>query len=260
MSYVITVIKDKIAYVTLARPDKMNAISLEMLDDVIAAAHDLKDADINCVVLSGEGRAFCAGIDIMSLSSLMGQDMEEVLVKRTHGQTNRFQEFALAWRALEVPVIAAMHGVCFGAGLQLAAGADIRIAAPDTKLSIMEMKWGLIPDMGGMVLFPELLRTDILRRLTYTAEVIEAPQAAEWGLVTEIADDPLVLAMALARDIATQSPSAVRAAKRLTGLAKTASAAEVLMAEATEQAALIGKPDQMAAIARGMAAKAKTKK
>lgn len=231
----------------------MNAINLEMLDEVIAAADALKGAEINCVVISGEGRAFCAGIDIVSLSSLMGKDMEEVLVKRSHGDANRFQQFALAWRDLDVPVIAALHGVCFGAGLQLAAGADMRIAAPDTKLSIMEMKWGLIPDMGGMVLLPHLLRSDVLRRLTYTAEVIEAHQAEAWGLVTEIADDPLARAMELAGLIAAQSPSAIRAAKTVIGLAETAPKADVLMAESVEQAALIGKPDQMAAIARGMA-------
>ena len=260
MSHVTTQITDKIAHVTLARADKMNAISLEMLDDVIAAAHALKEADINCVVLSGEGRAFCAGIDIVSLSSLMGQDMNEVLVKRTYGTANRFQEFALAWRALDVPVIAALHGVCFGAGLQLAAGADIRIAAPDTKLSVMEMKWGLIPDMGGMVLLPSLLRGDVLRRLIFTAELLDATQALELGLVTELADDPQARAMDLAKVIAAQSPSAIRAAKSVIALSETEDTAAVLLAESTLQAALIGKPDQLAAIVRGMAKKtSKTK-
>ncbi|MEM9585553.1 MAG: crotonase/enoyl-CoA hydratase family protein [Pseudomonadota bacterium] len=255
MSHVTTEITDKIAHVTLARPDKMNAISLEMLEEVIAAAHALKGAEINCVLLSGEGRAFCAGIDLMSLSALVGQDMQEVLVKRTHGQRNSFQEFALAWRDLEVPVIAALHGVCFGAGLQLAAGADIRIAAPDTRLSIMEMKWGLVPDMGGMVLLPRLLRSDVLRRLVYTADVIDAVQAERWGLVTERADDPKARALELARTIAQQSPSALRAAKSLIAQAESDEAAQVLRAEAQAQAELIGKPDQMVAIARGMAKK-----
>ncbi len=255
MSLVTTEIADRIAVVTLNRPDKLNAISLDMLDAVIDAAHALKGADIGCVVLAGAGRAFCAGIDIMSLSSLLGQDMEEVLVKRTHGDTNRFQEFALAWRDLDVPVIAALHGACFGAGLQLALGADIRVAAPDAKLSVMEMKWGLVPDMGGMVLLPPLVRGDILRRLTYTAEIIDAAQALDWGLVTEIADDPLAQAMELAIRIAGQSPSAIRAAKRLIGEAETEGRADVLMSESAEQAALIGTPDQMAAIARGIAKK-----
>ncbi|EPX80875.1 crotonase/enoyl-CoA hydratase family protein [Litoreibacter arenae] len=253
MSVVKTEIADGIARVTLNRPDKMNAISLDMLDDVLAAAHALQGTDVKCVVLSGEGRAFCAGIDITSLSSLMGKDMDEVIVRRTHGDANRFQEFSLAWRKLEVPVIAALHGVCFGAGLQLAIGADIRVAALDARLSIMEMKWGLIPDMGGMTLLPHLVRDDVLRRLIYTAEIVEAQQALEWGLVTELADDPLERAMELAKQIAAQSPSAIRAAKRLIGEAQTGSAASVLMAESVEQAALIGKPDQMAAVMRGMA-------
>ncbi|PTX56730.1 enoyl-CoA hydratase/carnithine racemase [Litoreibacter ponti] len=256
MSNVTTEITDGIAQVTLTRPDKMNAISMEMLDEVIAAAHALRDTDIRCVVLAGEGRAFCAGIDIMSLSSLLGQDMNEVLVARTHGDANRFQEFSLAWRALPVPVIAALHGVCFGAGLQLALGADIRVCAPDAKLSIMEMKWGLVPDMGGMVELPRLMRGDVLRRMTYTAEIVSGEAALGHGLVTELAEDPQARALELAREIAGQSPSAIRAAKRLIAKAETASSAEVLMAESQEQAALIGTPDQMAAIQRGMHRKA----
>lgn len=255
MSFVSTEITDGIARVTLTRPDKLNAISLDMLDEVIAAAHALRGSDARCVVLAGEGRAFCAGIDIMSLSSLLGQDMDEVLVKRTHGDTNRFQEFALAWRDLDVPVIAALHGACFGAGLQLALGADIRVAAPDARLSVMEMKWGLVPDMGGMVLLPGLVRSDVLRRLTYTAEIVDAEQALAWGLVTEVADDPLARAMELAGVITGQSPCAIRAAKRLIAKAETATEVDVLMAESIEQAGLIGQPDQMAAVMRGMAAK-----
>ncbi|SFR56406.1 crotonase/enoyl-CoA hydratase family protein [Litoreibacter janthinus] len=255
MSLVTTDIADGIARVTLNRPDKMNAISLDMLDEVLAAADALRDADVNCVVIAGEGRAFCAGIDITSLSSLLGQDMEEVIIRRTHGEANRFQEFSLAWRKLEVPVIAALHGVCFGAGMQLAIAADMRIAAPATKLSIMEMKWGLVPDMGGMALFPQVLREDVLRRLTYTAEIVEAEQALTWGLVTEVAQDPLARAMELARQIADQSPSAIRAAKRLVTEAQSGITANILMAESVEQAALIGKPDQMAAVMRGMSKK-----
>ncbi|MCY4337149.1 MAG: crotonase/enoyl-CoA hydratase family protein [Litoreibacter sp.] len=255
MTLVRTDISDRIATVTLTRPDKMNAVSLEMLDAVIDAAYALRDADIACVILRGEGRAFCAGIDIASLAGLLGQDMEEVLVARSHGTRNRFQEFALAWRDLEVPVIAALHGVCIGAGLQLALGADIRIAAPDTRLSIMEIKWGLVPDMGGMTVLPNLVSSDILRRLIYTGEVVEAPQALEIGLLTELAKDPGARAHELARLIAAQSPSAIRAAKRLIDVAETNDKDFVLMAESREQAALIGTPDQMAAVAKGMAQK-----
>lgn len=155
----------------------------------------------------------------------------------------------MVWRRVPVPVIAAVHGACFGGGLQIALGADIRIAHPEAKLSVMEMKWGLIPDMGGMALLPRLVRSDVLRRLTYTAEKIEAQQALDWGLVTELAGNPLSRASELAAAIAAQSPSAIRAAKRLIAQAESgASQAEVLLAESAEQLALIGKPDQMEAV------------
>ena len=147
-------------------------------------------------------------------------------------------------------MIAALHGVVYGAGMQLALGADIRIAAPGTKLAVMEMKWGIVPDMGGMVLLPRLVRSDVLRRLTYTAEPILADQAERWGLVTELADDPLAAANALAATIAGKSPSAIPAAKRLIALAESgADDTEVLLAESREQADLMGKPHQMEVVA-----------
>jgi len=239
MTHIQTEITDRIAQVTLARPEKLNAISLEMLDDVIAAAHALRHAEIDCVVLSGEGRGFCAGIDLASLSSLRGQDMDDLLLPRTHGDANRFQAFSLAWRDLPVPVIVAIHGVCFGAGMQLALGGDIRISTPDARLSVMEMKWGLIPDMGGMTLLPRLVRSDVLRRLIYTAEELHGAAALDTGLVTELSDAPLERAFELARVIAGQSSPAIRAAKRLMSVAEYGERAETLLAEAREQAKLL---------------------
>ena len=171
---------------------------------------------------------------------------------RSHGDANLMQQVALVWRAVPVPVIAALHGVAFGAGFQMALGADVRIAAPDTKVAIMEMKWGLVPDMGGMVLLPQLTRSDVIRRMTYTAEPIDAAQALGWGLVTELADDPLAAAREMAVTIAGKSPSAMRAAKRLIGLAEQADAKTVLWHESREQVDLIGKPHQMEVIAANM--------
>ena len=160
----------------------------------------------------------------------------------------------MVWRKVPVPVIGAVQGVAFGAGFQLALGADIRIAAPGTKLAIMEMKWGLIPDMGGMVLLPKLARSDVIRRLTYTAEPIEAEQGEAWGLVTEISEQPFERAKEIAQQIAGKSPSAIRAAKRLIGFAESgAGEDEVLLAESREQAGVMGKPDQMEVIAANMA-------
>lgn len=250
-------IKDHIAHVTLTRPDKRNAVDPEMIEAIVAAGQSLIEADIRAVVLSGEGKGFCAGLDVMGFAQLAAGDPEALVMPRTHGNTNLFQEVAMVWRRVPVPVIAALHGAVYGAGFQLALGADIRVAAPDTKLAIMEMKWGLIPDMGGMVLLPQLTRSDVIRRMTYSAAPIEAAQAEAWGLVTEIADDPLAAATGLAIEIAGKSPSAIRAAKRLVGVAESGIGEdEVLLAESREQADLIGKPHQMEVIAANMAGRA----
>lgn len=251
MSRVTITHENHIAHVRLTRADKMNAVDQDMIDAVIAAGEAVSASDARVVVLSGEGKAFCAGIDITGLSGMIGKNPADLLMPRTHGDgtTNQWQEVAMVWARLEMPVIAALHGVCFGAGLQLALGADIRIAGPETRLAVMEMKWGIVPDMGGMVLLPRLVRSDILRRLTYTAEQISAEQALTWGLITEIAEDPLATAMDLAGVIAGKSPSAIRAAKRLIEVAQTADTQDILDAESREQAELIGKPHQMEVIA-----------
>ncbi|MEO0751448.1 MAG: crotonase/enoyl-CoA hydratase family protein [Pseudomonadota bacterium] len=253
MSRVETRIEDHVAHVTLTRAGKHNAVDTAMMEAVVGAGHALMEADVRAVVLSGEGPSFCAGLDVMSFASLAANDPEEMLMPRTHGSANLFQEFALVWRKLPMPVIAALHGAAYGAGFQLALGADIRVASPDTKLSVMEMKWGLIPDMGGMVLLPKLTRSDVMRRLIYTASPILADQAERWGLVTELAEDPLVVARALAADIASKSPSAIRAAKRIISVAEAGLNDDaLLLEESREQAALIGKPHQMEVVAANM--------
>jgi len=251
MARVTITYENHIAFVWLTRADKMNAVDQDMIDAIIEAGQEVAASDARVVVLSGEGKAFCAGIDITGLSAMIGKDPAELLMPRTHGEgtTNQWQEVAMIWARLDIPVIAALHGAVYGAGMQLALGADIRIAAPDTKLAVMEMKWGIVPDMGGMVLLPRLVRDDVLRRLTYTAEAIDAAQAERWGLVTEVADDPLAAATALATTIAGKSPSAIKAAKQLISFAQMASVDDVLMAESRAQADLLGKPHQMEVIA-----------
>lgn len=257
MARVTTDISDHIAHVTLTRPDKRNAVDPEMAEAIVAAGQALRGADIRAVVLSGAGKAFCAGLDVMSFAQLAAGDPEALILPRSHGNTNLFQEVAMVWRRLPVPVIAALHGVVYGAGFQLALGADIRVATPDAELAIMEMKWGLIPDMGGMALLPQLTRSDVIRRMTYTARPVSAAQALDWGLVTELADDPLAVAETLAAEIASKSPSAIRAAKRLIRVAESGAGEDaVLMAESVEQVALIGKPDQMEQIAANLAGRA----
>ncbi|GHG91775.1 crotonase/enoyl-CoA hydratase family protein [Pseudodonghicola xiamenensis] len=238
--------QDHIARVTLTRGDKMNALDDAMVDAILAAGEDVAASDARVVVLSGEGKSFCAGLDMASFAK-MGQmpDIESWLMDRTHHDANKMQEVAMIWRRLPMPVIAAIRGAAFGGGLQLALGADIRIAAPDAKFAVMEMKWGLVPDMGGMALLPRLVRSDVLRLLTYTATPIGAAQAEGWGMVTELADDPLARALEIASHIAGQSPAAIRAAKRLIEVAESAGQSEVLLAESREQVSVIGKPEQM---------------
>lgn len=253
MSRVSIEIDNHIARVTLTRPDKMNAVDPKMAEAIVDAGHELMEADIRAVVLAGEGKSFCAGLDVMSFAQLAAGDPEALVMPRTHGNTNLFQEVAMVWRRLPVPVIASLHGAVYGAGFQLALGADIRVAGPDAKLAVMEMKWGLIPDMGGMVLLPQLARSDVIRRLVYSAAPITAEQACTWGLVTELSDDPMAAALGIAQEIAGKSPSAIRAAKRLIGVAESGMDEDaVLLAESREQADLIGKPHQMEVIAANM--------
>ncbi|MEX0309324.1 MAG: enoyl-CoA hydratase-related protein, partial [Tateyamaria sp.] len=183
--------------------------------------------------------------------AMLGQDTNDMLMPRTHGDgtTNQWQEVAMDWTRVTMTVIAAVHGVWFGAGLQLALGADMRIAAPDSKFAVMEMKWGIVPDMGGMVLLPRLVRSDVMRKLTYTAEPVSAAQAEAWGLVTEVADDPLGMAMDLAETLTLKSPTALRAAKALINFAETNDPEAVLLEESRVQAGLMGTPEQMEVVA-----------
>lgn len=244
--------RDNIAEVTLTRGDKMNALDPAMVKAILAAGQEVAASRARAVVLSGEGKSFCAGLDLASFAAMQTMDASDWLMTRSHGDANEMQQLAMQWRRIPVPVIAALQGAVFGGGLQIALGADIRIAHPDTRLAVMEMKWGIVPDMGGMALLPGLVRSDVLRQLTYTAAPIGAEQAERCGLVTRIDADPRAAALALAGEIAQQSPSAIRAAKRLIGVAESAGQADVLLAESREQVDLIGKPDQVEVIAAQM--------
>ncbi len=239
-----------IADVRLSRPDKMNALDPAMFDAVIAAIDRLAiEPGLRAVVLSGEGRAFCAGLDMMSMAS-GGSGID--IVTRSHGAANRVQQVAWGWRTLPVPVIAAVHGVAFGGGFQIMSGADVRIASPGTRCSIMEMKWGIVPDMAGFALWRGLARNDVVRELSYTAREFSAEEALAFGFVTRLADDPHAQAMATAHAIAARSPEAIRAAKRLANLAADADTATILAAESDEQVGLLRSPNQIEAVRAGM--------
>lgn len=249
---VILSMEDGVADVRLNRADKMNALDPEMFQGIAATLTLLNAAKgLRAVVLSGEGRSFCAGLDMASMAG-GGASIGLDLMDRTHGDANLFQTVAWGWRTMPVPVIAAVHGVAFGGGFQIMSGADIRIARPDARCSIMEMKWGLVPDMAGVALWRTLVRDDVLRELTYTNREFSGEEAHAFGFVTRLSDDPYAEAMALAREIAGKNPDAIRGAKRLYNQAADGNAANVLLAESREQKAVIRTPNQIEAVMANM--------
>ena len=228
-------LEEGVAQVRLVRPEKLNALDAAMFAHIAEAIDWLAgQQELRCVVLAGEGRSFCVGLDLSVLSTGLGD-----LSERTHGIANLVQHVCWGWRTLPVPVVAAIHGHCFGAGMQVALGADIRICAPSAELSIMEMRHGLVPDMGLFALARGVVREDALRELVYTARKVPGEEAQMLGLVTRLAQDPQAEATALAVEIAGKSPVAVRSAKRLFAHMADDSPARILEAEAAEQQGLI---------------------
>lgn len=237
-----------VAQVRLIRADKMNALDPDMFAALIDAGHVLHEMKgLRAVVLAGEGRSFCAGLDLTSMAST-GRHERTPLTERTYGNANHAQQVAMLWRKLPVPVIAAVHGVCFGGGLQVASGADIRVVDPAARMAVMEMKWGLVPDMAGYALWKGLVRDDVLRELTYTNREFSGAQAGEYGFATIVDANPVARASAIAAEIADRNPHAQRAAKRLFNRYLEASTDEILMAESVEQQALIGSKNQIEAV------------
>jgi len=241
-----------VADVRLNRPDKYNALSPEMFQAIIDAGERLAEAkDVRAVVLSGNGRGFCAGLDMGSFQGMTersGGGGTGSLLQRDERPENHAQRPAYVWKRLPVPVIAAIHGVAYGGGLQVALGADIRIAAPDAKLSVMEIKWGLIPDMSLTQTLRDLVPLDVAKELTFTGRILAGEEARALGLVTRVSDDPLEDALALAREIAGKSPDAIRAGKRLLEESWRADARAGLELESSLQLGLIGSANQVEAI------------
>lgn len=250
-------VTDQVADVKLIRSDKMNALDPAMWNGIAKAIDTLKATPgLRVVVLSGEGRAFCAGLDLASMQGERDPGVSSTggsLAERSRGIANSAQYVAWGWRELPVPVIMAVHGVAFGAGSQIMAAADIRIVHPDTRIAIMEMKWGLVPDVAGLALWRTQVADDVLREMIYTNREFTGTEAKAMGFATHVSDDPLADALALARVIADKNPHAVRGAKRLCNLTGNASDAELLQAESDEQVAIIRKPNQIEAVMASMA-------
>lgn len=237
-----------VAQVRFTRGDKMNALDGAQFEAVLEAGQALREMKgLRVAVLSGEGRAFCAGLDLSSMAA-GGSNPQARLVDRTHGNANRAQEAAMTWRKCPVPVIAAVHGVCFGGGLQIASGADIRVVHPATRMAVMEMKWGLVPDMGGYALWRGLVRDDTLRELTYTNREFSGEEALGLGFATMIDDDPLAKATALAEAIANKNPDAIRGSKRLFKVMQEEGEDAILLAESREQDGIMRTPNQVEAV------------
>jgi enoyl-CoA hydratase/carnithine racemase len=253
--------EDGVADVRLVRADKMNALDNAMFAALVETGERLKtEKGLRAVVLSGEGRAFCAGLDMGNFQAMasgerrggQGGTGSLVTANRTPGGANHAQQACMVWREIPVPVIGAIHGVAFGGGFQLALGCDLRFVTPDVKLAILEIKWGLVPDMAGIALLRGLVRDDVMRELTWTGRIFSGEEALAMGLATRVCADPRAEALALAREIASKNPDAIRAGKRLINLMAEADQQTILMEESREQTALIGSSNQVEAVSANL--------
>jgi enoyl-CoA hydratase/carnithine racemase len=257
-------LRDGVADVRLNRPEKMNALDPAMFSALIEAGVQIsQEPSVRAVVLSGEGRGFCAGLDMGSFSSMADGSRKQkessaksedrgLLEKNSESPANFAQRAGWVWREVPVPVIAAIHGVAYGGGLQVALGADIRITAPDARFSVMEIKWGLIPDMSGSQTLRHLVRDDVARELTYTGRIVSGEEAVQIGLATRVHDDPRNVALEMAREIAQRSPDAIRAGKALMNETRLIGLEEGLQMEARLQTRLIGSKNQIEAVRANM--------
>lgn len=228
-----------IAEVVLTRPEKHNAVGSDTLAELISAGRALRrDRDLRVVILRAEGPSFCSGLDIPGFMKRPASMVSNFLCPFWRN-TNNFQEVAWVWRRLPVPVIAVLHGRCYGAGLQIALAADFRLATPDCELSVMEAKWGLVPDMSGTVTLRELLPLDVAKKLAMTAELFSAEQGRALGLVTETHADPLAAARTLAGQLIARSPDSVASTKLLFQRAWPASVAKAFCLERWYQLRLL---------------------
>jgi enoyl-CoA hydratase/carnithine racemase len=240
-------IDNGVADVRLNRPDKYNCLNKEMFRTIESAGKSICDnKSIRAVVLSGNGKGFCAGLDLEMFQPESGLD--ESMQIKSGDIPNLFQNVAFVWKKMPVPVIAAIHGVAYGGGFQIAMGADIRVAAPDAKLSVMEIKWGLIPDMSASQTLRDLVRLDIAKELTFTGRIVDATEAKEIGLVTRVSENPIEDALAMAREIAKKNPDAISAGKKLLESAWHGNTMEGLELEQDLQVELIGTPNQIESI------------
>ncbi|MBW8191464.1 crotonase/enoyl-CoA hydratase family protein [Neiella marina] len=243
-------ISNGIARVQLNRADKHNALDMAMFLAIEGVIKTIKSTpSVRVVIVSGQGPSFCSGIDIKSLLS-SAKSAIRLLWKWLPGNANLAQLVSVGWRRLQVPVIMVLHGKCWGGGMQIALGGDYRIASPDCSLAIMEARWGLIPDMGGTLALRECLSADQAMKLAMTATPIEAEQGKQLGLVTEVADDPMQAAEALADQLCQRSPDTNRTVKRLYHQLWCPQERRILALETINQIRMISGKNQRIAVRR----------
>ncbi len=247
---VLTTIEDGIATVTLNRPEKYNGLDMPMFEAIAGAAKTLKkDRSVRAIILRGAGEAFCSGLDVKTVSK-NPVNFLKLLIKPGRKISNLAQDVGYLWRDVPAPVIAVTHGYCFGGGFQVALGADFRFSTPDCEFSIMESKWGLIPDMSLAVSLRELIPIDLAKELTMTSRRFNGTEAKAMGLVSRVSDDPMAAAMAFARELAERSPDAVAASKLLFNRSWNASDKVALDWETRLQKKVLGRANQRVAVAR----------
>ncbi len=238
---VTSTVEGGIAQVRLDRPDKLNALTLDTLEALVSTARGLAhDRTLRGVVIGGSGESFCAGLDFATVLREPPR-VARAFVPRPWRGTNLFQEACWAWRRLPVPVVAAVHGHCYGGGLQIALAADLRMTTPDAQWSVLEAKWGLIPDMSGIQALAQQVRMDVAKRLTMTGEVVSGTRAVELGLASEVHDEPFVAATRFLEEVATRSPDSVAATKRLFERTWTSGPRRTFARERLEQARLLAR-------------------
>jgi len=252
MSELVTIsIEDHVADVRFNRPEKYNALSFDMIDAMANAINRLAtEPGVRVVVISGEGKSFCAGLDVENFAALQsGENKFPNLTDRYQNRiSNIYQHIGYGWKELPVPVVAAIHGVALGGGFQIAMGADIRFSTADAKFSIMEMRWGLIPDMSVTQTIRDVVSIDVAKELIFTGKVIQGEEALRLKLVTHVCEKPYEDAMALAREIASKNPDAIRAAKKLINEVWHGDAGRGLMMESELMMTLMGSPNQLEAV------------
>lgn len=250
---VLCTITDGVADVRLNRADKRNALDAAMFGAIAATGEELRHTPgVRAVVLSGEGASFCAGLDFSSFQAMAGGEGTGVRVEVAIPEDSPVhalgQHAVYVWRQIPAPVIAAVHGHALGGGFQLALGADLRIVHPNVQMSVLEIRWGLIPDMCGTMLLPPLVGLEAAKELTFTGRMIDGAEAVRLGVASRMADDPRAEALALARELAGKSPQALRVGKQLLEAAGRVGLSEGFRAEQTGIRSLIGSPDQVEAV------------